>query len=107
MKEINQHCIFLYACCFLNTSSRCYPPPCPNFGLLKFKSGCYYALLSCYKWKQNSPEPLAAEAGNREDAPVYEDAKLGLIVPLWQRSGVDGFPVWLVFAPADADQQHR
>lgn len=34
MKKINQHCIFVYACCFLNTSSRYYPPPCPNFGLL-------------------------------------------------------------------------
>lgn len=56
---------------------------------------------------QNSPEPLAAEAGDREDPPVYEDAKLGLIVPVRQRPGVDGFPGGLIFSSAGADQQHR
>lgn len=56
-------------------------------------------------WTRTSPEPLAAEARDGEDPPVDEDAKLGLIVPVWQRSGVNGFPVSSVSSVAGADQQ--
>lgn len=42
------------------------------------------------------PEPLAAETRNGENPPVDEDPKLGLVVPFWQRAGVDGFPVGIV-----------
>lgn len=55
----------------------------------------------------NSPEPLTAEAGHGEDPPVNEDAELGLVVPLRQRSGVDGVPVRLVFGSSGTEQQQH
>lgn len=42
------------------------------------------------------PEPFAAETRDGEDAPVDEDPELGLVVPFWQRSGIDRFPVRFV-----------
>lgn len=38
------------------------------------------------------PEPLGSERGNRKDAPVDENADLGVVVPLGQRATVQRVP---------------
>lgn len=47
----------------------------------------------------SSPEPLAAEAGHREHAPVDEDAKLRLVKPGGQRPGIQRAPGGLIARP--------
>ncbi|CAN7951156.1 unnamed protein product, partial [Ixodes pacificus] len=58
------------------------------------------------------PEPLGHVAGHRVDAPVQEDAHLGLVVPGRQRTGVQRLPGRLVprhrrRGPQVHQQDHR